>query len=327
VQVVYHNIAMKHDQAVQQQQQQQQQQHDGDVKSNAKEHITTGRRSNAAATLRGNGTWISVYSLSARTRGSKFFLRMLPLLSLIVMCWGVLVPSWTFHVRGMVGLVAEFGQANSTIRTYSFYSAIQQLVEQSTITTPMSSSVGVLFITGTYAAFSFLVPCLHLIFLFLLFSIPMSTKKLVSFQFITHILMSVSAMEVWILATVVTVLQIQFVSYSVLDAQCSTLLPIFQTFVRYGFIQNEDANCFQIDGSFEWMGLLLLIISVVASHIATTCIMRDVERAVAQRQKDDKDESEHEHDDDDDDLMRSLLSQERIGTRVSGAGSLTSINY
>ena len=25
----------------------------------------------------------------------------LPLLSLLLMCWGVLVPSWTFHIRGM----------------------------------------------------------------------------------------------------------------------------------------------------------------------------------------------------------------------------------
>lgn len=208
----------------------------------------------------------------------------LPLLSLLLMCWGVLVPSWTFHIRGMVGLVAELGEANSTVRTYTFYSAIQQLHEQSTITTPALSSFGVLVIMSIYAAFSFIIPCIHFLCLCALWSIPLSLPALKTLTFFTHIASSFSAMEVWLLATIVTVLQIQFVSYSVLDAQCSSLLPIFRTAARYGFIDMEDANCFQIDGHFEWLGMLLLFSSVIVGHVATSFIMKHAERTARHRE-------------------------------------------
>lgn len=228
---------------------------------------------------------VSERYISNRSKVQTILITLLPLMALAVMIVGAIVPTWTFHVRGMIGLVAEFGEESSTVRTYSFYSAIVQLIEQSSITTPALSSFGVLLIMFVYSAFSFFIPCIHLLVLFLLFSVPMKLINMKRLHFITHILSSFSALEVWILATIVTVLQIQFVSYSVLDAQCSNLLPTFQTFANYGFIDVKDANCFTIDGNFHWEGMILLPLSVIFSYLSQILIMKDSQNVIKWREE------------------------------------------
>ena len=227
---------------------------------------------------------LSLFQLSTKSNTKKILLMLLPLISLVFLCWGAVVPSWTFQVRGMVGIVAEFGEKGSTTHTYSFYSAIVQLVEQSKITTPALSAFGVLFIMFMYSAFSFIVPCLHLLAMFCLCVVPMKLSTMKALHVFTHICSSFAAMEVWILATVVTVLQIKFVSYSVLDAQCSALLPTFNTLANFGFIDQEDANCFQIDGRFNWQGMLLLMVSVAVGYCSQLYIMRESEAVIQCRE-------------------------------------------
>ena len=330
VQVVYHNKAMAYDK-------QQRQRHDHpptsletipdayDVIPSDTHHQdnqdtahSKGSKSSKGTTLEeGDDQVISVSRLSQRSGSRKCLHMLLPLMALSIMCVGAIEPTWTFHVRGMVGLLAEFGEPGSTIRTYSFYSAIEQLVEQSTLTTPSLSAVGVLTIMVVYSAFSFVIPCVHLLSLFVLEAIPMTYGTVKKVFFVTHILSSFAAMEVWILATVVTVLQIQFVSYSVLDAQCTNVLPLFRTFANYGFIDMEDANCFQIDGHFEWMGMVLLLCSVVLKYFSSRFIMQDAENVIDWRRREGKEEKGGR--------VESLLQPRRRSS--AGRSSAGSINY
>ena len=83
----------------------------------------------------------------------------------------------------------------------------------------------------------------------------------------TQILSAFSALEVWFLGTIFTILQIEFISYSVLDQQCTFLKPAFQELVDFGLIVPDDGNCFQIDGQFHWGGLLMMCASAIISNV------------------------------------------------------------
>ena len=99
-----------------------------------------------------------------------------------------------------------------------------------------------------------------------------------------QILSSFSALEVWLLGVSVTVMQIKFVSYSVLDRQCYPLKPLFRGLARYDLMQAEDTSCFQIDGKFEWGGIATLVSAAVSAQLLSHIVLREAQRAIRRRE-------------------------------------------
>lgn len=233
---------------------------------------------------------VSVKSLSLQS-SKKFSIMLvavpfLLLFSFISLFWGAITPSWTFTTRGIAGIVVEFGNESASVRRQSLYSAVTQLMLQSSLTTPFwSNGFGVVIIACLYASLCFVIPILTLVGMALLWVYPMPLRKTKICLFLVQIFSSFSALEVWILGVCVTVFQIKFVSYSVLDRQCYSLKPLFHGLARYGFIQMEDAECFQIDGNLEWRGITLLMTAALFSQIASHIVLREANLSIHRREK------------------------------------------
>ena len=206
--------------------------------------------------------------------------------SLALLCYGAYIPSWTFTTHGLVGIAVEFGEDGASVRTQSLFSAISQMFLQASLTAPFwGSGFGVCVIACIYLAFCFVVPALALLGMMVLWVVPMKLRRAKLSLFLVQILISFSALEVWILGVGVTVLQIKFVSYSVLDRQCYPLKPLFHGLARYDLMQAEDTSCFQIDGKFEWSGIVTLISAAIAAQVVSHIVLREAQRVIQQREE------------------------------------------
>mgnify|MGYP001242397021 FL=1 len=101
----------------------------------------------------------------------------------------------------------------------------------------------------------------------------------------TQILSAFAALEVWLLGTIFTVYQIKFISYSVLDEQCTFLKPTFKTLVNFGFIVPDDGNCFQIDGVFHWYSFIIMFIASLITYFISHSVIQEAGYAIVRREE------------------------------------------
>ena len=203
-------------------------------------------------------------------------------LSIILLLAGSIIPGWTFVTHGIAGLLGEFGAKGSTTRPFSLITAFLQLLSQST---NGSGFIGTTFIASIYIGFAFIIPLLQLISLFILWYKRMTLYTMKKVFLITQILGAFSALEVWLLGTIFTVYQIKFISYSVLDEQCTFLKPTFKTLVNFGFIRPDDGNCFQIDGIFHWFGFIFMFVVSFMMYFISNIIINEATIAIKRREE------------------------------------------
>ena len=201
-------------------------------------------------------------------------------IALGLMFAGAFIPGWTFITHGIAGLLAEFGNSGSTIRQHSMWTAVCQLFLQAT----QGTGAGTIFITLVYLSFAFVIPVVHLLVLLVLWYRRMTLFGLKRTYLAAQILSAFSALEVWFLGTVFTILQIEFISYSVLDRQCTFLKPMFQELIKFGFIVPDDGNCFQIDGQFHWGGLLMMCCSAIISNVVSQIVIYEAGLSIKERE-------------------------------------------
>ena len=125
--------------------------------------------------------------------------------------------------------------------THNMMTAFAQLVHQSY----QGSGFGTIFIALIYIGFGCVIPLINLLFLCFLWYKRMTLYNTKKLFLAVQILNAFSALEVWFFGTSFTVLQIQFISYSVLDSQCTFLKPTFQALVDFGIIFQKTATVFK----------------------------------------------------------------------------------
>ena len=221
--------------------------------------------------------------LRCRTGARKYtwFIALVVLVAISLMLVGAFVTSWTFITHGVAGLITELG-GGATVRPYSLSSAFGQLLNQSMMGGKLG--IGTFFITLVYIMFAFVIPLAHMITLLFLWYRRLTLCGLKKLFLATKVLSAFSALEVWVLGTVFTILQIKFVSYEVLDYQCTSIKPIFQALVDFGFIVQDDGNCFQIDGEFHWFGLGLMFLSAALGHFISLTVLVEAGKSVKRRE-------------------------------------------
>jgi len=221
--------------------------------------------------------------LRFRTGARKYtwFIALVVLVAISLMLVGAFVTSWTFITHGVAGLITELG-GGATVRPYSLSSAFSQLLNQSMMGGKLG--IGTFFITLVYIMFAFVIPLAHMITLLFLWYRRLTLCGLKKLFLATKVLSAFSALEVWVLGTVFTILQIKFVSYEVLDYQCTSIKPIFQALVDFGFIVQDDGNCFQIDGEFHWFGLGLMFLSAAVGHFVSLTVLVEAGKSVKRRE-------------------------------------------
>ena len=215
-------------------------------------------------------------------QSSKYSVGVLIVLSIILLLIGSIIPGWTFVTHGIAGLLGEFGVKGSTVRPFSLLTAFFQLINQST---QGSGFIGTTFIALIYIGFGFIIPLLQLLGLFVLWYKRMSLYMMKKLYLGTQILSAFAALEVWLLGTIFTVYQIKFISYSVLDEQCTFLKPTFKTLVNFGFIVPDDGNCFQIDGVFHWYSFIIMFIASLITYFISHSVIQEAGYAIVRREE------------------------------------------
>ena len=188
-----------------------------------------------------------VSKLGFKKRG-KCMVGAIPVLSFLLLIWGAFVPSFQFTIHGVAGIVQNFGRANSSVVDYSLFSVATRLLQQSSHSTTTTSFVGIRYIAALYIIFSYIVPACQKIALLVMWSVPMRLRLQKKLFFLTEVLSSWSATEVFIIATVVAALEIGDVSKKIVGNACDPLNPIFRVLHDLDFIESQDMLCFEVGG-------------------------------------------------------------------------------
>ena len=210
--------------------------------------------------------------LGFKKRG-KFMVILLPFLSMSLLLWGAIVPSFRFEINGIAGLAQDFGRTNSSVIEYSMFMVMTRLLDQSNDATTTISFIGIRCVATLYILFSFIVPLCNYIVLIIMWTVPMRLRFQKKFFFASEILSSWSATEVYIIATVVAALEIGDISKQIIGDACDPLNPIFQLLNELDILETKDMLCFEVGASIQFGAYILLgasILAIISTQIITT---------------------------------------------------------
>lgn len=135
-----------------------------------------------------------------------------------------------------------------------------------------------------YLAFALLVPIAELISLIVLWTVPMTLRLQKKVFFLNEVLGAWSACEVYIIATVVALLEIGQISGFMVGNACDPLKPIFSLMISLGLLDASDGKCFYVDAELKY-GAFVLIAAALASVWSNQIIVRLAESAIEDREQ------------------------------------------
>jgi hypothetical protein len=178
----------------------------------------------------------------------KCMVSCLPILSFCLLMLGAVVPSFQFKIHGVAGILQDFGRTNSSVVNYSLFTVCSRLLEQSSNSLTTKSYIGIKFVATLYIIFSYIIPACQKIILLIMWSVPMKLRFQKKFFFLTEVLSSWSATEVYIIATVVAALEIGDISKKIIGNSCDPLNPIFHVLHELDMLAADDELCFEVGG-------------------------------------------------------------------------------
>lgn len=209
-------------------------------------------------------------------------------LSLVLIVVGIIVPLITFELRGLIGILLEEISANSTrldgqqlnVKTYSVISMGQKLS-----TSPTSTPFEVLslfFFKVMYAIAVYVGPIILVLIMGALFVFPVNMNTGKSLFFWTKIASYWAGLEIWMVAMILTILEIsivsQFITDFITDDVCSQIKGAIEVLVTDADL---DAYCFNTVGYFEptavilFAGLILQLVTFYVVTVIAAAVMAD----------------------------------------------------
>eukprot|EP01052_Picozoa_sp_SAG31_P009549 SAG31_NODE_504_length_14762_cov_3.344609_5_plen_505_part_00 len=195
---------------------------------------------------------------------------------------GACVPSFQFRVHGLAGILSDLGKPGSSVMTYSLIGSAAAIAAQAPAR--YGGHVGILTIACVYLLFALLTPLMLLGNLAYQWVAPL-TLEAQKRALARHELISAwSALEVFILAIAVAMLEIGLVSGFIVGKNCDGITAYLGLLVDYALLDKSDATCFVIEASTR-LGLFLLLIGSVLTALAGRGIVYLAEEAVYDRQR------------------------------------------
>ena len=152
------------------------------------------------------------------TRWGRWGIALMLVLALCNLLGGAVITSFTFKFEGLVAIALQ-----ETEQSYSLFSIVPALFPASP-----HPNFGIIFIQIVYLLFSFVVPSLHMILLFIVWCAPLTLRTQYALFVWCETLNAWSAIEVFVLSVIASILEIrQFAAFMVGD-NCNFLAPIIQ---------------------------------------------------------------------------------------------------
>lgn len=181
---------------------------------------------------------------------------------------GAVVHSFVFHFRGAAGALFPYAGVEND-RYFSLVSLALELPQAAL--TP--DGFGVRWVQATLLVFSLAVPLAYLFMLFVLWMIPM--KKLLQGRLfvLTEILRAWSAMEVFVLAVIAALTELEQFAQFLVGDRCDFINPILERF--FSFLLDGDAKCFDVTTSLVggcWLMFSACLIYIFTGQVVMSLV-------------------------------------------------------
>eukprot|EP00756_Hemistasia_phaeocysticola_P053984 Hpha_TRINITY_DN29932_c0_g1::TRINITY_DN29932_c0_g1_i1::g.131831::m.131831 len=187
--------------------------------------------------------------------------------------YGATVPAFAFRIDGLAGLAIDAGGSGDLAEnSYSLFSIIGGLRDQSHMTGQDHFGLG--FIILSYLAFAFLAPLVQMGCVGAIWALPLTWGHHPFLHAMQEVIAAFSALWVFVVGIVVTVLEIGQVSSFLLKDGCASVQPYLDNILLpYGFISEEDATCFRISAKYL-SGTPILVVTLLVSSLVTSLVLR-----------------------------------------------------
>ena len=126
---------------------------------------------------------------------------------------GAFADSFEFKFTGIAGDLIAIVQPESLTRRFSMITIVQAMDPGNQTLSP-PSPVGVRFLQGIYLLFAFVMPLVQIVFLLVLWLVPMTLRDQKIILYVTEMVSSWSALDVFIVSIIASIVQInQFAQF------------------------------------------------------------------------------------------------------------------
>jgi len=186
------------------------------------------------------------YSRRSQAGPSAFLLSVAPLLVVAValVALGISIPSFEFEFKGAFGYLLTL-LGDSTISSYSVLSLGGYIPSSSD--TP--HSVGIIFLQVSFFIFICVMPLLYLVLLIMLWLWPLTYNAQRRLLHITEIAQAWSSLEVFVVAVIAALLELQQFAQFIIGDKCDKINPILHKYAHP--LLDGDDRCFDVVASLK----------------------------------------------------------------------------
>jgi len=233
------------------------------------------------------------------------------LATVVFIICGCALPSFEMETLGLLGLAVEAGQNfQDATNSYNIFSVVGLIFDQASFLNNGSDYFGLTCLSICLIFTVFVVPLLQVVLLMVQWFKPLTTQMRSRLFFVIEALQAWQYVEVYILAVVVATWQLGGVSQFMINAYCGGLEDMFASLLYYGFLKENDAQCFRVNAVVSegiWICFLTACMLTILNHFIT--------KAASQQEKDIKGTVPFESDYKDSSLIEAELYEVKSRTR------------
>jgi len=209
------------------------------------------------------------------TKGFRRLVAFIWALTFILISVGISLKSFHFTINGVAGTAL----GSDRVRSYSLVS-IGEHIPRSVLD---SSSFGIYWIQTCYFFFALIMPMVCLLSMFVLFFIPMKLRRQQKVFMIAEVANAWSAIEVFVIAIIASLIEISPFSESMVGKHCSLLNQILGGWSGSDTNVADDLHyCFDVKSSIG-ASSTVLIIGVVLNSLLVSSLHRFAHHAIWER--------------------------------------------
>ncbi|CAB9512941.1 Paraquat-inducible protein A [Seminavis robusta] len=198
------------------------------------------------------------------------FLVLLGIALSVLVIVGCILPSYSLEVLGILGVLVESGNRwEQAVQKHSVLSTTKMLMDQAAFLGGAGNYLGLGTLSTLLVVTVLIVPLTQTFVLLVHWFAPMTRKARSRMENFLEGLQAWQYVEVYIIATVVATWQLGPISQFMINAYCGSLDSTFDMMVYYGILNEEDAQCFQVEAGIESAAYILVASAVLLAVLNT----------------------------------------------------------
>lgn len=188
----------------------------------------------------------------------------------ILMVVGCVLPSSGLEFLGVIGVAVESGQEWEQAYTrLSLFDLTKLLMDQARFTGGVEAYAGLGLLCSLLVITVLLVPLAQTAVLMYQWFSPLAGRTRNRVSIAIEILQAWQYAEVYVISVVVATWQLGPLSQFMINGYCRNLEETFNVLTYFGILDQDDAQCFQVDAKIESGSYILLVAAALLSLLNT----------------------------------------------------------